>query len=213
LSGSGVSWDDLLGVPEDHSADDFVDFGLGEGRSFELIERSSEPQYDRRRFQVAFEVEDIEGARQELIDRGVESISEIFPDHESPWTYFRDPEGTSLRSDSALAGSAIPSERSPRVREAVAAAREILEREGPEGLTMRRLAEQMGIRAPSLFKHVESKEDLEALLIADVFSEIGQLFHDAVARASNGGPRKEALAELGRAYRTWRSPTRTCIGS
>ena len=94
-------------------------------------------------------------------------------------------------------------ERSPRVHEAVAAAREILEREGPEGLTMRRLAGAMGIRAPSLYKHVESKEELEALLIADVFSEIGRVFHDAVARASTSGSRKDALAELGRAYRRW----------
>ena len=86
-------WGDLLGVPEDHSASDFVDFELGGGRSFELIECSSEPQYDRLRFQVGFEVEDIERARNELIERGVESISEIFPDHESPWAYFRDPEG------------------------------------------------------------------------------------------------------------------------
>jgi AcrR family transcriptional regulator len=35
--------------------------------------------------------------------------------------------------------------RSPRVAEAVATAREILEREGPEGLTMRRLAERMPV--------------------------------------------------------------------
>jgi AcrR family transcriptional regulator len=97
----------------------------------------------------------------------------------------------------------LATERSPRVREAVAAARELLEREGPEGLTMRRLAEAMGIRAPSLYKHVESKEELEALLIADVFREIGQVFHDVVAGASEDGSKKTALAELGRAYRSW----------
>jgi AcrR family transcriptional regulator len=94
-------------------------------------------------------------------------------------------------------------ERSPRVAEAITAARELLEGEGPEGLTMRRLAERMGIRAPSLYKHVESKEELEALLIADVFREIGRLFHDAVAAASEGGSTRKALTELGRAYRSW----------
>jgi AcrR family transcriptional regulator len=97
----------------------------------------------------------------------------------------------------------LATDRSPRVAEAVAAARELLEREGPEGLTMRRLAERMGIRAPSLYKHVESKEELEALLIADVFREIGQLFHAAVARASTGGSRRKSLVELAHAYRTW----------
>jgi len=94
-------------------------------------------------------------------------------------------------------------ERSPRVAEAVAAARELLEREGPEGLTMRRLAGAMGIRAPSLYKHLESKEELEALLIAEVFREVGQVIHDAVARSPKRGSRWEALAELARVYRSW----------
>ena len=34
---------------------------------------------------------------------------------------------------------------------------------------MRRVAEAMGIRAPSLYKHVRSKDDLEALLMAEAF--------------------------------------------
>jgi catechol 2,3-dioxygenase-like lactoylglutathione lyase family enzyme len=45
-------WADLLGVPEDHSGPDFVDFEMGGGRSFELIRRSDDPEYDRKRFQV-----------------------------------------------------------------------------------------------------------------------------------------------------------------
>jgi AcrR family transcriptional regulator len=93
--------------------------------------------------------------------------------------------------------------RSPRVREAVTAARRILEREGPEGLTMRRLADRMGIRAPSLYKHIGSKEELEALLIADVFREVGQLFHEAIASVSARGPKGKALAQLAWAYRRW----------
>lgn len=86
-------WGDLLGLPEDHSGSDYVDFEAGGGRSFELIQRSDDPQYDRIRFQVGFEVDDIERAREELIQRGVEPISDIFPDEEAPWAYFRDPEG------------------------------------------------------------------------------------------------------------------------
>jgi catechol 2,3-dioxygenase-like lactoylglutathione lyase family enzyme len=93
LEGQRRFWGDLLGVPEDHSGADFVAFELGDGRSFELIERSTEPQYDRLRFQVGFDVENIEAAREELVRRGVEQIGEIFPDEESPWAYFRDPEG------------------------------------------------------------------------------------------------------------------------
>jgi AcrR family transcriptional regulator len=93
--------------------------------------------------------------------------------------------------------------RSPRVRDVVAAARAILEREGPEGLTMRRLAEQMGIRAPSLYKHVDGKDELEALLMTEAFRELGQQLHDAIGSLRKGGSRRKALAELGRAYRRW----------
>jgi AcrR family transcriptional regulator len=94
-------------------------------------------------------------------------------------------------------------ERRPRVAEAVATAREILEREGPDGLTMRRLAEAMGIRAPSLYKHIESKEELEALLMAEAFREMGAALHEAIVGLRKGGSRRKALTELASAYRRW----------
>ena len=100
--------------------------------------------------------------------------------------------------------------RAARVEEAVAVAREILESEGRDGLTMRHLADRMGIRAPSLYKHIESKEELEALLIADAFRDFGQVFHDALAdgRRSRRGP----LRALARAYRGWALAHRTSTG-
>ena len=91
--------------------------------------------------------------------------------------------------------------RAARVDQAVAVARELLETEGPEGLTMRRLADRMGIRAPSLYKHIESKEELEGLLIADAFRESGQAFHDAIAGGRRS--RRGMLRALARAYRGW----------
>ena len=96
-----------------------------------------------------------------------------------------------------------PELRSPRVRDVVAAARKILEREGPDGLTMRRVAERMGIRAPSLYKHVDGKEALEELLMTDAFRELGHQLHDAVGSPRKGGSRKKALTELARVYRRW----------
>jgi len=91
--------------------------------------------------------------------------------------------------------------RAARVEEAVAVAREILESEGREALTMRHLADRMGIRAPSLYKHIESKEELEALLIADAFREFGQVFHDALADGRRS--RRGAMRALARTYRGW----------
>jgi predicted enzyme related to lactoylglutathione lyase len=86
-------WGDLLGQPESDSGSDYVEFELGEGRTFEVLARSDRAEYDRPRFQVGFAVEDIASAREELIRRGVEPITEIVEGEQSSWAYFRDPEG------------------------------------------------------------------------------------------------------------------------
>jgi AcrR family transcriptional regulator len=77
--------------------------------------------------------------------------------------------------------------RSARAREVVAAGRRLLEEEGPEALTMRRLAERLGIRAPSLYKHLPDKAALEAAIIATGFEEAAAAFEAAVEGADGGG--------------------------
>lgn len=86
-------WSELLDLQEAASGADFVHFDLPGGRIFELIERSEAPEYGRPRFQVGFAVENIKQARDDLIRRGVEPITAIVDGAESPWAYFRDPEG------------------------------------------------------------------------------------------------------------------------
>jgi AcrR family transcriptional regulator len=96
------------------------------------------------------------------------------------------------------------SEPSPRTAEIVAAARTILETEGREGLTMRALASRLGMQAPSLYKHVEDKDELEALLIADGFRELGAALHGALeGLVPRRSPRSRRLEALARAYRAW----------
>ena len=63
-----------------------------------------------------------------------------------------------------------PSPGSPRSSRPPA---RIVETDGREGLTMRALAARLGMQAPSLYKHVADKDELEALLIADALREIG----------------------------------------
>lgn len=84
---------------------------------------------------------------------------------------------------------------SPRAREIVAAAGELLEREGLEALSMRRLADRLGIRAPSIYKHVSGKEELEAALVSDGFEALAATFEEAVRDSA------DPLAELARTYR------------
>jgi catechol-2,3-dioxygenase len=82
----------VLGFRPLESGTDWVQFDLGEERILELVRRSERPQYDRLRYQVGFAVPDIDAARQELIARGVEPISELEGSGRR-WCYFRDPEG------------------------------------------------------------------------------------------------------------------------
>jgi AcrR family transcriptional regulator len=77
--------------------------------------------------------------------------------------------------------SSDPEPRTPRAREIVSAAREILNAEGLDAMTMRRIADRLGIRAPSLYKHFPDKQSLEAAVISDAFEEQARTFEQAVA--------------------------------
>lgn len=90
-----------------------------------------------------------------------------------------------------------PPEARPRARAIVDAARTILEAEGREALTMRRLAAAVGIRAPSLYKYFPDKAALEAALIEIGFTEAAESF--ARALAVEGA----SLATLLAAYRAY----------
>ncbi len=86
---------------------------------------------------------------------------------------------------------------SPRARTVVAAARQILEQDGRDGLTMRRLGEAVGIRAPSLYKHFPDKAAVEIALIDDGFAEIADAFEEALAEHG------ASLTTLTTAYRAF----------
>jgi AcrR family transcriptional regulator len=62
---------------------------------------------------------------------------------------------------------------------------------------MRRLADRIGIRAPSLYKHLPNKGALEAALITVGFEEAAAAFETATAGAA------EPLAALVTAYRAF----------
>jgi AcrR family transcriptional regulator len=86
----------------------------------------------------------------------------------------------------------------PRRRGIVEAARRILERDGESALTMRRLAADLGMKAPSLYKHFPDKESRELELIVLGFQESAAAFEAALATR----PRSQIVA-LGAAYRQY----------
>ena len=84
--------------------------------------------------------------------------------------------------------------------ELVACARALLEAEGRDAVTMRRLGESLGVRAPSLYKHVRGKDELEEALAKLGLEELAAAVAVAAAGALDvlsaavGGYRRYALA-------------------
>jgi AcrR family transcriptional regulator len=73
----------------------------------------------------------------------------------------------------------------------------MVEAVGSDGLTMRRLADELGIRAPSLYKHFDGRPALELALVELALDETGLAMHAAVQASSD-----DPVGDLLRAYRT-----------
>jgi predicted enzyme related to lactoylglutathione lyase len=86
---------DVLGLAETDAGQDWVQFDLGGEGVLEIVQRSSEPQYDQARYQVGYAVADIEAACGQLAGRGAQQVTSIEGDAGAGgrWCYFRDAEG------------------------------------------------------------------------------------------------------------------------
>jgi AcrR family transcriptional regulator len=78
--------------------------------------------------------------------------------------------------------TSAPEPRTPRAQQIVAVALELLEAEGPDALSMRRVADGVGIRAPSLYEHLPDKRALEAAIISVGFERLADAFDAAAAQ-------------------------------
>jgi AcrR family transcriptional regulator len=87
-----------------------------------------------------------------------------------------------------------------RAAEIVTAARVLLESEGRDALTMRRLGQALGIRAPSIYKHLPGKHAVEVALIEAGLAEMGEALHRAVTDPQSA-PGTGAVARLLAIYR------------
>ncbi len=82
----------------------------------------------------------------------------------------------------------------------VAAARTLLEEEGLEAVTMATVAARVGVRPPSLYKHVRDRGALLEAVAADAAGELGRV----LAGAADGEVDPEArVAALAHAYRAF----------
>ena len=92
--------------------------------------------------------------------------------------------------------TSAPEPRTPRAQQIVEVALELLETEGPDALSMRRIADRIGIRAPSLYEHVPDKRALEAAIISVGFERLSEAFETAT------GP-GDPLARAAGVYRSF----------
>lgn len=70
-------------------------------------------------------------------------------------------------------------EPSPRVRRILDEAREMLRESGWGGVSMRRLATRIGVKAPSLYKHISGKEELFRLLLEEMLVALADRLQEA----------------------------------
>jgi AcrR family transcriptional regulator len=81
----------------------------------------------------------------------------------------------------------------------VAAGLAILDADGLEGLTMQAVAHAVGVRAPSLYKHVRDRGELVRLVMNEVARELSATVDRA---AASGDPRTD-LAAIAHAFRAF----------
>jgi AcrR family transcriptional regulator len=79
----------------------------------------------------------------------------------------------------------------------VRAAAEIADETSFANLTLGRVAERLGVRAPSLYKHVDSLADLQHRVATLAMTEFGEIARDAAAGLAG----RDALAALAHALR------------
>jgi AcrR family transcriptional regulator len=74
----------------------------------------------------------------------------------------------------------MPTPARTSLAEITSATRQLIETGGLDGLTMQHVASSVGIKAPSLYKHVQSRGDLVRLVIEDVAEELGRTLQAAL---------------------------------
>jgi AcrR family transcriptional regulator len=73
--------------------------------------------------------------------------------------------------------------RAATIEEIVQTARRILVKDGPEAVSLRAIAREMGMTAPGLYRYFGNYEELVRYLTASIFTELGNDIHQAIEAA------------------------------
>jgi AcrR family transcriptional regulator len=81
-------------------------------------------------------------------------------------------------------------------------ARRILVEQGPEAVTLRAIARDMGVTAPALYRYFDSHEELIRRVVGDMFGELAAEIRAAIDGAAAGGM-ADKMAAACRGFRRW----------
>jgi AcrR family transcriptional regulator len=93
----------------------------------------------------------------------------------------------------------MPTPARTSLDEIVTVGRRLIEPAGLNGLTMQAVAAEVGIRAPSLYKHVANRDQLVKLIVDDAIDELAA----SLERVVDGQDPGADLAALARAFRSF----------
>jgi AcrR family transcriptional regulator len=84
-------------------------------------------------------------------------------------------------------------------------ARRILVEDGPDAVSLRAIAREMGMTAPALYRYFGSHEELIKYVIADIFTELTADLQAAIAEAgaASGGDLTSKVIAAAREFRRW----------
>ena len=95
-------------------------------------------------------------------------------------------------------GAVAPSRRdrlrAATIDEIISTARRLLVKDGPEAVSLRAIAREMGMTAPGLYRYFGNYEELVRYLCASIFTELGNDIHEAIEAAE---PPANGLAATG----------------
>lgn len=102
---------------------------------------------------------------------------------------------------------ALPPNRRERVRAATVheikqVTRRLLVERGPQQVSLRAIAREMGMTAPGLYRYFPSYDDLLAELVADMYGELADLLIEEREAVPDADPGRR-LVVTARAFRTW----------
>ena len=73
--------------------------------------------------------------------------------------------------------------RAATIEEIIQTARQLLVKNGPEAVSLRAIAREMGMTAPGLYRYFGSHEELVRHVCASIFTELGEDIHRAIEAA------------------------------